>query len=411
MKTRTGERRIHADPARAAAWRDHLRGGGTTPWIEFTGSNSARGSANPGDPDDLLPGAQQLEFLRRVNLAGPPTLPLVHRILAADAVARGLGDLTLVGGNERRWGPPPVDPATLPVNELLRVGLGLLAHDLATRSGLELPPRWTVARVRAAVRRRLLLRAAPPSYRLYGDPLLVRAVRRQLVAAGRPPCPAEQTPQLVIILARPLAQMLGDVWRDGSFTGNRGTWSQWIGDVHAKDELPPALRLSAIAGAWRRRIGPAAVHVTDDPALVGDLLGTPAPDLTANGAVPSVTASDLARRLHGPLGLLVPPEERVRLLGFQLPWLVPDTRPAGGTPALPVSPEVSEWIASHAGRITAGLLRRGYSVDIGPSAADTAVPPGTPGDPAAGGRQAAIDQEVLDLTVRMLLDRTLRSDR
>lgn len=408
VTTRIGGRRIDADPARAWAWRDHLRGGGTTPWLEFAAPRGAQ------DPGELLPGAQQLELLRHANLAGSPGPRLADRILAADAVARGRGDLTLVGGNERRWGAPPVDPATLPVNELLRVGLGLLAHDLATRSGRELPTRWTVARIRAAVRRRIPRRDAPRSYRLYGDPLLVRAVRRQLIAAGRPPCPVEQTPQLVIILARPLADMLGDVWRDGSFTGNRGTWSQWLSDVHAKDELPPALRLSAIAGSWRRRIGPASVHVIDDPARAGELLGVPAPDLAVRGAVPSVAASDLARRLHGPLGLLVPPDERVRLLAHQFPWLVPAPRATGraaASGALAVPDQASEWIARHAERITAGLRRRGYSVDIGSLAADTPGDLDEPSEPDAGGEQAALDREVLDLAVRMLLDRTLRSDR
>ena len=47
-------------PARAAAWVAHLREGGTTPWAEWTGTVD-------GPTPPVLPGAQQLELLRRVN--------------------------------------------------------------------------------------------------------------------------------------------------------------------------------------------------------------------------------------------------------------------------------------------------------------------------------------------------------
>ncbi len=47
-------------------WVAHLRAGGTTPWLEWT---------DPGAGDEpagrALPGAQQLELLRRINLARP----------------------------------------------------------------------------------------------------------------------------------------------------------------------------------------------------------------------------------------------------------------------------------------------------------------------------------------------------
>ncbi|WP_298748752.1 hypothetical protein, partial [uncultured Nocardioides sp.] len=65
-------------PARAAAWVAHLRQGGTTPWAAWTGT-----VAGPASP--LLPGAQQLELLRRVNQRGPVPPALVERGLSASA--------------------------------------------------------------------------------------------------------------------------------------------------------------------------------------------------------------------------------------------------------------------------------------------------------------------------------------
>ena len=114
--------------ARAWAWIAHLREGGTTPWRDWS-------SFSADDQGRYLPGAQQLELLRRLNLAGHPSPALVERVLAASAPGRGRPDLELVGVDEtRRFGPPAVDPAELSDDELLRVATGLLALDLASPS-------------------------------------------------------------------------------------------------------------------------------------------------------------------------------------------------------------------------------------------------------------------------------------
>jgi len=74
--------------ARAWAWVAHLRSGGTTPWRAWTAADApdrdrfARGGR-------YLPGAQQLELLRRLNAAGRPTASLVDRVLNASAPGRG----------------------------------------------------------------------------------------------------------------------------------------------------------------------------------------------------------------------------------------------------------------------------------------------------------------------------------
>ena len=119
---------VDAGRARAWAWIAQLRAGGTTPWRSWTATDAS-------DQGRYLPGAQQLELLRRLNLAGHPSTALVERVLAASAPGRGRPDLELVGVDEaRRFGPPAVDPAELSDDELLRVATGLLALDLVPAS-------------------------------------------------------------------------------------------------------------------------------------------------------------------------------------------------------------------------------------------------------------------------------------
>ena len=57
---------------RAWGWVDHLRDGGTTPWRDWTGEGRAGAR--------VLPGAQQLELLRRLNQAGRPSPALSTRL-------------------------------------------------------------------------------------------------------------------------------------------------------------------------------------------------------------------------------------------------------------------------------------------------------------------------------------------
>ena len=85
--------------ARAHGWVAHLRAGGTTPWRTWTGTAEPSGRA--------LPGAQQLELLRRINSASDAAVPatLVDRVLTASAAGRGKADLPLDEVFQRS-GPP-----------------------------------------------------------------------------------------------------------------------------------------------------------------------------------------------------------------------------------------------------------------------------------------------------------------
>ena len=103
------ERAQHEHEARAWGWVAHLRDGGTTPWSSW--GTSAGADEQSGR---YLPGAQQLELLRRLNELHLPSPELADRVLGASAPGRGRPDLGLVGVlPESAFGPPPVDPLEL----------------------------------------------------------------------------------------------------------------------------------------------------------------------------------------------------------------------------------------------------------------------------------------------------------
>ena len=141
-----------------------------------------------------LPGAQQLELLRRLNEAGAVAAELATRVLEASAPGRGRPDLELVGSVEPlAFGPPPVDPADLSADELLRVATGLIAEDVHA-AGLPEP------------RRSARPRPWRTRYRLVGDPMLADPRRADLVSRGRPPGGRDE---LVLVLGTDLGADAG----------------------------------------------------------------------------------------------------------------------------------------------------------------------------------------------------------
>jgi len=350
---------------RAWGWVEHLRQGGTTPWRDWSVQGPARGR--------VLPGAQQLELLRRVNLAGAPSATLVERILTASAPGRGRPDLELAGAVERlRFGPAPVDPADLATHELIRVATGLLAEDLVAAGTPERPAApWA--------------RPWRTRYRLAGDPVLTEPLRAGLTARGRPPGGRG----VVLVMGTDVGRMLTDVWTTRCFAEGARAWSDWLPPQVRHNTLPPRADLVRCARAWAGRVGPDRVHVVLDPALAPRLVGVrrpvPAyPDVSADGA-------ELARRVGAVLGLLVVPPRRRALLRETLrPRLA-----ALGGPPLVVPPEHHEWLRARAVRMRDALLRAGYAVHGDPDALLTADRVGAP---------APSDDGVLGLALRLLLD-------
>ena len=273
---------------RASGWGGHLLVGGTTPWRDWTDLGPARGRVQAG--------AQQLELLRRLNLAGVPSPELAQRVLGASAPGRGRPAFELVDAvDPLAFGPPPVDPAQLPIDELVRVATSLIADDVVAAG---LPQEPTEPRVR-------LLRSR---YRLVGDPVLADPLRLELVRRGRPPGGRRAN---VLVLGTEAGQLLVDAWTSRAFDEGAPPWRDWLAAAVRRDALPPRVNLVQSARRWSRS-HPGRVHIVLDPARAARLVGVrrlpaPLPPLSAD-------ALDLARRVTPVLGLLASREQRTALM-------------------------------------------------------------------------------------------------
>jgi len=362
----------------SSTWLAHLRAGGTTPWSAYAISTDT--SHHFDQLDDRLPGAQQLEVLRRLNEVGRPSPALVQRVLHADLVGRGRGDLGLVGavdGAGARFGTPPVDPADLPAAELLRVLTGLLAEDVV-RAGV--PPQPGPRRPRF---RRV-------RYRLHGDPWLAVPMRAELTRCGLPPGGGRAVTYLV---GRDLAGMLADAWTRRSLVDGAATWVEWLRKLQTSDRLPPRADLTRQARWWRKRVGAENVRIVTDPALVPQILGVDFP--LPHPPVLAADALDLARRVSPLVGLFAGPGRREELM---LRGLVPRLV---GTPGDPIGvPErFRAWVEERARRVHEELTSGDYAVlgdpDLVLGASQVGATPqgGSPSEPA-----------VLTLALRTLLE-------
>ena len=355
---------------RAWGWVGHLRAGGTTPWLEWSAPGPAGGRS--------LPGAQQLELLRRLNLAGPPSPRLASRVLAASASGRGRPDLELEGAvQELAFGPRPVDPAELSFDELVRVAAGLLAEDVVAAGS---PPRAEPA----------LTRPWRTRYRLLGDPWLAAPVRAQLTARGRP---AGGRGAAVVLQADALDRMLAHAWTARSLGTGVPAWADWLSGAVRRDALPPRVDLARTARVWADRVGRERIHVVLDPTTLPALVGVRR--LAAAPADLSADSVEVARRVGSVLGMLVGPGQRRDLLRHTLlPRLALLPGPRLGVPATHL-----EWVERRAARMRDALLRAGYAVHGDPEH----LVPGAgslPGPPTAGGPS---DSGTLGLVVSLLL--------
>jgi hypothetical protein len=353
---------------------EHLRAGGTTPWADFTGESTVS--------DPLLPGAIQLEVVRRLNLVDgrdhPSHRRLADRVLASSAPGRGQPDLELVGVHDGSpFGPRPVDPAALPTEELLRMAVGVLAELVLERDpGVRPEPRT--------------LPAAPwrRGYHLAGDPQLARHAREALADAGRRP--GRRAP-VAVLLVDDLGGMLADVWTWRVQQGVTPTWRWWLAHWARRDQLPPRLDLTAVAARWADRVGRGRVHLVVGTPLPGDLLGIrvdpPADRLSAG-------AAEVVRHANTVLAVLASPEQHQRVLDdVLLPALAAER---GAPPAVPARHR--EWVRRRADRLVEELTAAGYPVH-GDLAA--LVPRSTDGP--ATGPDATTQSEALAVALRALL--------
>jgi hypothetical protein len=361
-------------PLTDAAWEwvDHLRSGGTTPWQEWRG----RPASGPHPGGRLLPGAQQLELLRRLNAAGRPGPELVERVLWASAPGRGRSDLELAGAVEPlAFGPAPVDPGALPPVALLRVAVGLLAEDVRAAD----PGRRDTSRRRWRRSR----------YRLAGDRWLADPVRSAMATDARP----ARRGAPVLVVGTDLATLLAHAWLARSFRDGAPPWPDFVTRMRRRRTLPRVVDLAAVAQRWADGVGAQRVRIVVDPAELPRLLGR----RHATALPPDVTgeAGELARRVAGALTHLVTAPERPRLMAEVLrPRL--EREAAGPAPVVP--PQHREWLVGQAERIRSVLAIGGYAVagDL-----DLLVPRWEGSSPDRGTWQMS---DVLDLALRLLLE-------
>jgi hypothetical protein len=340
-------------PSRGRGWLAHLRAGGTTPWASWAGPVDAG--------PDRLPGAVNLEVVRRLNLLGRPSPELVDRVLGAGLSGRGRPDLALAGDDVPPAGGAgsaagAVDPGGLAAGELLRVAALLIAEDLRATPlpGTEEP------------RRR---RWASP-YRLAGDPWAALVPRAELLRRGRPEGDRHAP---VYVVAAPLDRMLAHAWQLRAFGVGVAPWRSWLAGLARRDLLPAGADPAAAAERWSAEVGHDRVRVVTSPALLPRLLRARGLPATPE---PSASATFLARRVSLVLGIHVEDDVRRRLLRERL---LPALAGRGGTP-LGLPEEWQGWARDVAERQIAALRAGGHLVhgdlyDVSPTGSGTLPDP------------------------------------
>ncbi len=354
-----------ADPAAYEqavwTWSRHLRNGGTATWAEWCRSGPHDGTPPAGWTP---PGAAQLALVRWAAAswdgdAAPAWF--ADTVLARTGPGRGRGQqpLSWPGTRPRASGAPPVDPADVPVEELVRVGVGVLA-DLVLGPGPDPAPTLEPRRRRFA---------RGPAFRLAGAPVTTSVVRAALARAGH--VEGGRNPR-VVLLAEPLDQALAQVWSSRVQRGAPVRWHGFMRRWSGRDLLPPSADLPTLARDEAVRVGVDRVHVVvphDDEDAVrrtADLLGLDrAPDLTpddlraARWRELSPAATDVLRRVNAVLAVRVP-EPQHRGATRRATALLASDVPLG--PRLTVPAEQRAWLADRAGEVAEELGSAGYPV-------------------------------------------------
>ena len=372
---------------RAAAWVQHLRDGGTTPWRRWL-----------REPQDVppstgpVPGAAQLELLRRLNVLGP--LPeRVDHVLSRPGPGRGPLNL----GLPDRPGVP-----VAPRHEVLRVAAGVLA-DLTA----QLPP------ARPARRRRSRRDPELPSFVVDGLPLTAAETRARLAATGLPDhrprfswlgARPDPGPDLVVVLAGPLDRALREAWGARVQRGAGRAWPRFVSHWAGRGDLPASAALGRIVAHWGDRLGAENVYLvplddsTDPVPLVAELLGAArssaeVPDAQVPVGEPVRLAPamvDALRRVNVVLEFVCPEPDRAA----RRTALVELMREEPGRPEpADVPPARRPWVASAAEGLVERLRKSGCRVHGDLGALRLVAPP--------TGRRVG-DAEVLDAMVRMI---------
>lgn len=392
------------------SWHRHLASGGSTPWREWVGRGPTADAgrwppASESVPEGWSPpGAAQLELVRRVaargELAGEDMHALAELVTGRSGPGRGLGQQPLSwhgggssgGSGGHRTGAPPVDPAEVPDEELVRVGAGALTELLLAAPESPAPPAVPQSpgpsEPESKPGRELMWmpRRRPvspwhgrPAFQLAGAPITTSAVRRALAAAGH--VEGGRMPQ-VVLLAEPFDRALAQVWSTRVQQGAAVRWHGFVRRWTGRRDLPPSVDLPELARGWAERVGPDAVHLVVAPAgctaattTVAEILGIDRrrdrPTGHA-GHVPtgpldlSPAAVDVIRRVNAVLGVRVPEERHVVVLARLVQLVaagdrtaVPGSGPGAG---LTVPAFARDWARERAEQMLRELTDGGYPV-------------------------------------------------
>jgi hypothetical protein len=351
----------HTSYERAVSgWAAHLRAGGTTSWGAWVEQPIDVGTR----PVHPLPDAIHLELVRRINLASAADAPhvrdlsgLIDRVLATAAPGRGLIDVPMPwpdGG--RRFGTAPVDPDRLPVEELIRLASGVIAHLLPD---VPLPPAPEPPTLRAWPWRR--------RFCVHGAPETAEAVRRSLLAQGWVESNRRSTH---VAIALPVDLMLAEHWASRVRTGGVLKWRSVWRRNHVAGRLPRPLDVPAIARRLHTTANEVHVVVAADPetavALTAKVLRTHAAAPLPSADLP---LCDLLRRVNRLTALTRGPDQVARLAQVLHASLAePDADPpAPAAPPLAPADELP-WAREVAASMTEELREAGYPVHGDPGA-------------------------------------------
>jgi hypothetical protein len=385
----------------ATLWVEHLRAGGTTPWPGWVRQSGAAPASAPA----TVPGAAQLELLRRVNELGP--LPhRVEHVLDRPGPGRGSGHLRLP--------TDPVGPAA-PRREVLRVASGVLADlvvQLPSGDGGAGGPGSTPGSQRTRRSGRPRPVRGVPTFVLDGLPLTVAEVRAALREVGilehrpgrswwgRSPGRSQGDPQIAVVLAGQLDTALHEAWAGRVQRGTARAWPRFVAQWAGRRQLPASAAVDATVSYWAERADQVHLVVIDDdtdPLVeVLDLLGQSSlephgPGQARDGPVRLPPATlDALRRVNGVLPFVCPPDDQPLRRTALLELVRGDTGPA--VPAdLPEGRRA--WAVGAAGRLADALAASGCVVHGDLGVLRTI--------PAPAGRRVG-GEEVLDAMVRMI---------
>lgn len=337
--------------ARVRAWAAELRTGSSRTWQEFLDGPAPE---VPVDGDGPLPGAAQLELVRRLSAHAeelPGFADLADLVTATAGPGRGLVDAPLPWPAERTAGTPPIEPEDLPAEELLRASAGVLARLLAPEAALPAPRASSAWR---PWRRGFTLLGAPTTADLVRGALLQRGLREG----------GSRTTWFV--LGGPLEDLMAQRWSARVRAGAGLRWQRLWRTAATNDRLPPAIALPAIARYVADQFDPARVHVVlaEDPVgaleTVAGILGVSAAPVEPRA---DVLATDLLRRVNPVLGLAVGEEGRRRVVERAWPAI------AGGEVSAPLGAPAAQldWAVSAGERMADGLRTGRYAVHGDPA--------------------------------------------